>query len=209
MLQRTEVSGWPALLMVARKGCLAPSSTLAFGGASAIAMSLVIVSSAVADFVVSASLVAVTCTIADAGRSAGAVYVPPDVIVPVAEAPPGTPFTLHVTLLFVVFVTVAVSVCELPSSTAALVGVTDTLTSGGGGVGGGVLRPVLPPPQPRGKKQSGSWRSRTARRVLRERVEMRPLVFVLICERGGRMPHGIAGEGPAKEIAGSGRVGMQ
>jgi hypothetical protein len=42
-----------------------------------------------------------------------------------------------------------------------------------------------------------------------EMVEMRPLVTVSICERGGRMPHGIAGEGPAKEIAGSGREGIE
>jgi hypothetical protein len=46
---------------------------LAFGGASEIVMSLVIVSCAVADFVGSAWLVAVTWTIAGEGRSPGAV----------------------------------------------------------------------------------------------------------------------------------------
>ena len=181
---------------------------MAFGGASAIAMSLVIVSSAVADFVESAWLVAATCTTADAGRSPGEVYTPPEVIVPVAAAPPGTPFTLHMTVVSVAFVTVAMSVCELPSRTAAFAGVTETLTRGGGG-GGGILEPVLPPPQPSGKRHSGrNWRSRTARIVLRKMVEARPLVFVLICERGGRMPHGIAGEGPAKGITRSERASM-
>lgn len=172
-------------------------------------MSLVIVSSAVADFVVSAWLVAVTCTIADAGRSGGAVYTPPEVIVPVEAVPPGTPFTLQVTLVSSAFVTVDVSVCELPSRTAALVGVTETLTWGGGSRGG-VLEPVLPPPQPSGKKHSGrSSRSRTARMALRKMIETRRLESVFVCERGGRMPHGIAGEGPAKEIEGSGRAGIE
>jgi len=45
----------------------------AFGGAITIAMSLVMVSCAVADFVGSAWLVAVTWTIAGEGRSPGAV----------------------------------------------------------------------------------------------------------------------------------------
>jgi hypothetical protein len=172
-------------------------------------MSLAIVSSAVADFVVSAWLVALTCTTAGEGRSPGAVYWPPDVIVPVAAVPPGTPFTLHVTLGFVAFVTVAMSVCELPSRTAALVGVTETVTWGGGG-GGGVLEPVLPPPQPSGTRHSGrSWRSKTARFVLGKMIKTRRLESVFVCERGGRMPHGIAGEGPAKEIAGSGREGIE
>lgn len=112
-----------------------------------IAMSLVIVSCAVADFVKSAWLVAVTWTIAGDGRSAGAVYTPPEVIVPIEALPLGTPFTLQITLVFVVLVTVAVSVCELPSRTERLVGVTDTVMARGGGSGGAV-GPAPPPPQP-------------------------------------------------------------
>lgn len=59
--------------MAARNACVAPNSTLAPGGEIAIAMSLVIVSDADPDFVESAWLVAVTCTVAGDGRSPGAV----------------------------------------------------------------------------------------------------------------------------------------
>lgn len=58
-VQRTEASGWPALEIVAWNGCVAPNSTLALPGVSAMATSLVMVSCAVADFVGSATLVAV------------------------------------------------------------------------------------------------------------------------------------------------------
>jgi hypothetical protein len=109
-------------------------------------MSLVTVSCAVADFVESAWLVAVTRTTAGEGRSPGAVYTPADVIVPLDAFPPGTPFTLQFTLVFVVFVTVAVSVCEFPSKTELLVGDTVTVIEGGGG--GGEVTVPEPPPQP-------------------------------------------------------------
>jgi hypothetical protein len=72
-LQRTAVSGCPLLVTPAWKACVAPSSTLASFGVSASAMSLVMLTLADLDFVVSAWLVAVTCTAAVAGRSAGAV----------------------------------------------------------------------------------------------------------------------------------------
>ncbi|HYL63930.1 MAG TPA: hypothetical protein VE077_15030 [Candidatus Methylomirabilis sp.] len=55
------------------------------------------------------------------------------VIVPADAEPPATAFTLHVTEVFVVLLTVAVNVCDPPSSTEALVGDTDTLIAGGGG----------------------------------------------------------------------------
>ncbi len=73
-------------------------------------MSLVIANVPVPDFVESAWLVAVTCTVAGDGRSAGAVYTPAEVIVPSAAFPPATPLTPQLTVVSVVFVTVAVKV---------------------------------------------------------------------------------------------------
>jgi hypothetical protein len=73
-------------------------------------MSLVIAKVPVPDFVESEWFVAVTCTVAGDGMSAGAVYTPADVIAPTAAFPPGTPFTLQLTAVSDVFVTVAVKV---------------------------------------------------------------------------------------------------
>ncbi len=73
-------------------------------------MSLVIAKVPVADFAGSAWLVAVTCTVAGDGRSAGAVYTPAELIVPRVVFPPGTVLTLQLTAVSVVFVTVAVNV---------------------------------------------------------------------------------------------------
>ena len=73
MLQRIAVSGWPLLLIVARNDRAAPSSTPVALGLSDIAMSLVTVSVAVANFVRSLLLVAVICIAGASGRSAGAV----------------------------------------------------------------------------------------------------------------------------------------
>ena len=132
-----------------------------------IPMSLVMASCAVADFVESAWLVAVTCTIGDEGRSPGAVYTPDVVIVPLDALPPATPFTLQVTLVLVVFVTVAVNVWELPSRTEPLVGVTVTLVDEGGGRGGGASDSGLPPPQPSSPANAGrSSKTSSARMVL-------------------------------------------
>ncbi len=52
-----------------------------------------IVTCAVADFVGSSIDVAVTVTVAGDGTAAGAVYEPPDVIVPTVALPPATPST--------------------------------------------------------------------------------------------------------------------
>jgi hypothetical protein len=132
-----------------------------------IPMSLVMASCAVADFVESAWLVAVTCAIGDEGRSPGAVYTPDVVIVPLDALPPATPFTLQVTLVLVVFVTVAVNVWELPSRTEPLVGVTVTLVDEGGGRGGGASESGLPPPQPSSPANAGrSSKTSSARMVL-------------------------------------------
>ena len=73
MLQRSPVSGCPVLLIAARNGWIAPSSTPMAPGVTAMLMSLLMVSVAVADFVGSLLLVAVTCTVGAVGRSTGAV----------------------------------------------------------------------------------------------------------------------------------------
>jgi hypothetical protein len=73
-------------------------------------MSLVIATLAVADFVASAWLVAVTWTVTGEGRSAGAVYTPAEVIVPSIVFPPATLLTLQLTAVSVVFVTAAMRV---------------------------------------------------------------------------------------------------
>jgi len=89
-------------------------------------MSLVIVSLTEPDFVASAWLVAVICTAAGDGRSAGAMYTPSGDMIPSVAFPPATPFTLKLTPVSVVFVTVALNVIEFPSITEALVVVTLT-----------------------------------------------------------------------------------
>jgi hypothetical protein len=104
------------------------------------AMSLVIVTLAVLLFEGSATLVAVTDTVAGCGKFAGAVKFPLAETVPVVELPPATPFTDHATAVFDVFVTVALNCIALPSGTDTLVGATETVTGGGGGGG--------PPPTP-------------------------------------------------------------
>lgn len=66
-------------------------------------------------------------------------------IVPAVAFPPGTPFTLQVTAVFEVPVTVAVNCCVLPSNTLELEDDTVTATDGDGG---DVVLDELPPPQP-------------------------------------------------------------
>jgi len=110
-------------------------------------MSLAMVAVTVADLLASATLVAVICAAADAGRSAGAVNTPAALIVPLAAVPPATPLTLQVTLVLLELVTVATNACEAPSTTDALPGVTVRLMAGegGGGVGGGSAAELVPP----------------------------------------------------------------
>ncbi len=125
-LQRNAVFGWPALLTLLLNGCSAPNSTAATFGAICTAMSLTMATLALPDFVGSAALMAVMVTLAGDGRLAGAVYAPAEVIVPAAAPPPGTPFTLQVTAVFVELVTVATNVCVFPSVTPLLCGATLT-----------------------------------------------------------------------------------
>ena len=108
-------------------------------------MSLVTATFAVADFVVSALLVAVTWTVAGEGRSAGAVYTPAVVIVPSVAFPPATALTLQLTAVSVVFATEAANVAWFPSTTDPLGGVTATSIPGGGGGGGGEAPPAPHP----------------------------------------------------------------
>jgi len=88
---------------------------------------------ALPDFEVSATLVAVTVTLAGVGGVAGAVYTaepgPFVAMVPKAEFPPEMPFTLQVTLVdgLPVPVTVAVKTCAAPVETFAVRG--ETLTT--------------------------------------------------------------------------------
>src|SRR5258708_19164967 len=140
-------------------------------------MSLVIATVPVPDSVESAWLVAVTCTVAGDGRSAGAVYTPADVIVPSAAFPPGTPFTLQLTALSVVPVTFALNVAWFPSTTDPFVDVTLTATDCCGRGGGAGDAP--PAPQP-------SVHASCARSAINTIVVVLDL-FPLLRERG-RMP---------------------
>jgi len=139
-------------------------------------MSLVIVTAAVADFVASAWLVAVTCTVAGDGKSTGALYKPADVMVPTTAFPPAVSFTLQVTAVSAVFVTVAVNVASFPSTTDPLLGIIVTPIDGGGGGGG---EPAPPPPQP-------NVHAPAMRRGMTAILAVRNL-FPLLCGRG-RIP---------------------
>jgi hypothetical protein len=154
---------------------VAPSSTLAGFGVKFSVMSLAIAKEAVPDFVESAWLVAVICAVAGDGRSAGAVYTPPEVIVPIVAFPPGVPLTLQLTDVSVVFVTVATNVSWFPSIADPVAGVTITPIVGAGG--GGVEAP--PEPQPIVHAASARSAMRTTEAVLE--------VLALLGERD-RMP---------------------
>ena len=110
-------------------------------------MSLTIVAAAVSDFVASAWLAAVICTVADAGKAPGALYTPSGVIVPEVAFPPGVPFTLQLTAVSAVFATFAENGISFPSITDPLFGEIVTVMDGGGG-GGGTDGTAPPPPQP-------------------------------------------------------------
>src|SRR5579859_49335 len=134
-------------------------------------MSLAIVSCAVPDFVESAWLVAATITVVGEGRSAGAVYTPSAVIVPAEALPAGIPFTLQLTVVFGVFVTVAANVCEFTSRIDAVVGVTVTVIAGaGGGEGGGSTTDPAAPPQPGSPLAKNSRKSNGSERAVRPKL---------------------------------------
>jgi len=141
-------------------------------------MSLVTVIAAMSDFVASAWLVAVTCTVAGEGKSAGAVYMPSAVMVPAAALPPAVPFTLQITTVSVVFETFEENAAVFPSNTDPLFGVTVTTMDGGGG--GGSCTELAPPlPQP-------CVHTPVVRRATKT-ICLIPIIFVSLSVRG-RMP---------------------
>ena len=113
----------------------------------------------------------------------------------------GMPFTLQLTLVLVVFVTVAANVCEFPSRTELLVGVTETLMAGTGGGGGGATDTELPRPQPCSQVPAlRITRKHIAGRALHAEFS-RPFVrfaFAAFCVRG-RMHDGMQAKGQRKE----------
>jgi len=80
-----------------------------------------------AEMFASAALTAITVNVFGLGRLAGAVYIPAELIVPVAALPPVTPFTNQFTELFAEPVTVALNGCEAPNRTLAELGETATV----------------------------------------------------------------------------------
>ena len=113
---------------VAVNCCVAPVCTDAEVGAMVIP-TVVTVTVADADFVVSACETAVTVTVPE-GAVAGAVYKPEVEIVPTVVFPPVVLFTCQVTAVFVEPVTVAVNCCVAPVCREAVVGEMVTATVG-------------------------------------------------------------------------------
>lgn len=147
-LQATEGFGLPEPVTMAEKLWVEPAGNVAELGVTFTMTSLW---SETADEPIadgSAWLVARTVTLAGEGRICGAAYWPVAEIVPTAAFPPAIPFTLQVTDVFEVPVTVAVKVCVCPRNNEAFPGRTLTVivTGGGGGGGGGEVPPVLPHP---------------------------------------------------------------
>src|SRR5262249_10946712 len=94
---------------VAVNPCVLPTCTVADVGDTVTLTGDTSVTTACANFVVSAADVARIVTWVDVGMDPGAVYMPAVVIVPAAADPPTVPFTAHVTAPFVVPVTDAVN----------------------------------------------------------------------------------------------------
>jgi uncharacterized spore protein YtfJ len=86
-----------------------PVTTVAVVGEIVTATGATIVTEATADFVGSATEVALTDTCAGLGTAAGAVYCPVEDIVPQADPVQPLPLTLQLTALFVVLAIVAVN----------------------------------------------------------------------------------------------------
>ncbi|MGH9690878.1 MAG: hypothetical protein ACRD4C_07345 [Candidatus Acidiferrales bacterium] len=131
-----------------------PSATLAVEGKIEFVAAHVIVTVALADSELSATLVAVTVTVAGEGGTAGAVYndvvVLLEVTIPVAGSPPATPFTLHITAdeAMPVPVTLAVNASPPSVGTVAVVGEMLTTILPGALTLGEEGEDVETPPQP-------------------------------------------------------------
>ena len=106
-LQVTAVEGAPVAVMLAVKACPASVDTLADGGTIPTIMSSVKVTGADAAASGCEMFVAVIVITAGDGRMPGAVYSPVVEIVPALALPPANPFTVQVTLVSDVPVTVA------------------------------------------------------------------------------------------------------
>ena len=114
------------------KVCVWPSVTLAAAGAIELVAEQVMVVVALADFELSAVLVAVTVTLGGDGGTAGAVYTevvvlpetPLAAMVPTVESPPAIPFTLQETVVegLPVPETFAVKTCAPPVGIVAVEG---------------------------------------------------------------------------------------
>lgn len=106
-LQLTAMDGLGVPDTLAVNTCTPLVGTLTVAGETVMAMSSLrfTVAEALAD--ASARLTTVTVTLDGDGSAAGAVYNPEDEIVPSPAPPPGTPFTLQVTLVSEAPVTVA------------------------------------------------------------------------------------------------------
>jgi hypothetical protein len=120
----------PGPEIVAVKSCEPFVGTIAEEGASVSDIDGAKLTTAEALAVASATLTAVTVTL-EPGVDAGALYSPPEEIVPVTVFPPVTPFTSHVTAELFVPVTIAVNRCEAPAEREALLGETVTTTAPG------------------------------------------------------------------------------
>jgi hypothetical protein len=87
----------------------------------------------VEDLEVSAELVALMVTVLGDGREVGAVYLPEESIVPMAEEPLGMSLTDQVTAALEVPETLAEKEVELPTRTLAVEGATATVMEAAGG----------------------------------------------------------------------------
>jgi len=123
----TPVAGDP--LLVTLNACCAPAAIVRLEGVIARLAPNVMVTVAVADFVVSAAATAEIVTVAGLGTAAGAVYKPAEEIEPTVEMSPNTsPLTSQVTALVEPPVTVAVNCAFCVVATDAVVGLIVTLT---------------------------------------------------------------------------------
>jgi hypothetical protein len=86
------------------------------------------VTAALLDAAESAALTARTVTEPELGTLPGAVYMPEELITPVAVLPPVTPFTCQLTVVFDDPVTIALKGCDAPGRRLAVLGETETAT---------------------------------------------------------------------------------
>lgn len=118
-------------------------------------------------------------------------------MVPVAAFPPAMPLTLQLTLVSVVFFTVAVNAVIFPNKITPPGALTVTLIGGGGGGGGGPTRPAPPPTQPR-VQTPVARRTKSGMILAAERKGSRPNSFLCPSCGRGRMPLAMQAKGQRK-----------